>query len=272
VGGSGFMCISFSIFPKIYFLKLMMINKVILVGLLVILFLVLIQPYVVGRGEGFVEDINMCPTNLKSSQLQLEATSRDLMSCKGDKVNIQVDLNEKLNTCLNDKIIQQQRIDSKMQEISNSKEDIVTEKQRYVDLQRLYEKEKQEKTELLDKIGKINQESSVFTQQVIELQKQLEKCNSNMSNITSKSSNIQQGNKDMIVLNQKLLKDYDELNRKYNIYCYEYNISLKKNQKPRSDPVASQQAKAPSASGQKSKINEFGSAHGVSATDLSMTD
>lgn len=264
-----------------------MINKVILIGLAAILLLVLMQPYFFKVvTETFEDEINMCPTNLKSAQLQLDSTSKDLLSCKNDKVTIQIDLNEKLNTCLNDKIIQQQRLDGKMQEVSNSKEDIVTEKQRYVELQKLYQQEQTEKAEILDRLGKINQETSLFTDKVIQLQNQLDRCNNNISNINTKSTNATSDNTAMLELNRKLIKDYDELSRKYNVYCYDYNISLKKKE-PRSDNkrvaptpttsvsmTATAPAPAPitsvpvTTSIQQQTPNEFGSASGVSATDM----
>lgn len=257
----------------------MMINKVILIGLAIILLLVLVQPYLMTSvKETFQDDINMCPVNLKTAKLQLEATSNDLLSCKNDKINIQVDLNEKINTCLNDKIIQQQRIDSKLQEVSSAKEDILMEKQRYGELQKLYEREKLEKNELVDKLSKINQEASVYTTQVIQLQKQLETCNNSVANMNNNSNSIQQGNSDMLEMNQKLIKDYNDLSKKYNVYCYEYNISLKKNQKARGPPpsepapvdVTASVSKAAPTSAPKNNTNndQFGSADGVSATDL----
>lgn len=261
-----------------------MINKVILIGLATILLLVMIQPYFLKVvTEKFEDAVNMCPTNLKSAQLQLDATSKDLLSCKNDKVTIQLDLNEKLNSCLNDKIIQQQRLDSKMQEVSNSKEDIVTEKQRYVDLQRLYEQEKAEKMSVLDRLGKINQETALFTEKVIQIQGQLDRCNNRISNINSKSTSLESGNTEMLELNRKLIKDYDDLSRKYNVYCYDYNISLKKKE-PKSDPklpsptptptpTTSSQAPPTPVSTSNSvqsdqQPSEFGSASGVSATDM----
>lgn len=260
-----------------------MINKVILIGLSAILVLVLVQPYFLKVvKEKFENDVNMCPTNLKSAQLQLDATSKDLLSCKNDKVTIQLDLNEKLNTCLNDKIIQQQRLDSKMQEVSNSKEDIVTEKQRYVELQKLYEQEKLEKAEILDRLSRINQETSLFTDKVLQLQNQLDRCNNSVSSISTKSTSLESGNTEMLELNRKLIKDYDELSRKYNIYCYDYNISLKKKE-PKSDrresvPPATTSTPAPTPAPvpaapsqqtqQQQQPDEFGSASGVSATDM----
>lgn len=209
------------------------ISKIIIVSFIILIITVLIQPYI-GRvyigviEESFEDDAASMQRELTILKNENNALTRDLNASRNEKIQKEIELSEKFNNCLNDKILIQQRIDGKNMEVNNMREDIIAEKQKYVELQQKLEDLIREKAVLQEEMSKVNDNSSRFSSQVSDMQSQLEKCNSYMSKAYEDNNSLQRANTELIQSNQTLIKDYDKCSKEYNKYCYEYHISQKK--------------------------------------------
>lgn len=216
--------------------------KVVIISFCILILAILLQPYIGTFAysgiieEAFSDDAASLRRELEVVKRENEALNRDLSAARNDKVQKEIELSEKFTSCLNDKIVIQQRIDGKNMEVSNLRDDIVNEKQKYMELQKQLEAAVKEKAVLQEEMGKVNSNSSRFSSQVSDMQNQVDKCNKYMSKAYEDNISLQNENTRLIQSNQQLLKDYEKCAKEYNKNCYEYHISQKNKGAPEAAP------------------------------------